>query len=137
MVTQGCVSHLLTLLEQLVLHRTVAFYCPYKVLNSVVTICLPHVLLNTTSADREAGYFLPLVHLHIEKQCPAQNIIHKSSLHLYQPTEMSKIQGRKRCLCRVWVSCTLYYCTSYLSQEAFGQVNSRCVLMYCHLKPGL
>lgn len=85
-VTQVCVSHLLTLLEQLFLHRTVAFYCPYKVFNSVVTISLPHVLLYTTSADREAGYFFPLVHLHIEKQCPAQNIIliKPSSLPAYR-----------------------------------------------------
>lgn len=58
-VTQVCVSHLLTLLEQLFLHRTVAFYCPYKVFNSVVTISLPHVLLYTTKCRQGSWILFP------------------------------------------------------------------------------
>lgn len=41
------------------------------------------------------GFFLPLVHLHIDKQCPHQNIIHDSSHHLYYPTVIPKMRGKQ------------------------------------------
>lgn len=97
----------------------------------------PNMPQRTTSRAGKVDTFSLLVHLCAEKQCLAQSTTHDLSHHLPQPRVISQNPRHVCCPCRALVSCTLYHCTSYLSQKAFGQVNSRCVLMYCHLKAGL
>lgn len=134
---RGLHSPFMTLLGQLVAQSTPAVPYPYRASKSAVTTSLPNVPWNTSIGAGKVDTFSLLVHLHIKKQCPAQNIIRDWSHHFYQPTVMSQNTRQTSCPCRAWVSWTLYHCISYLSQKAFFQVNSWCVLMYCLLKPGL
>lgn len=130
-------SHFTTLVGQLVPQRAAIFHCPYKATNSEATTSFINISWNNNCGDGKVDTASLLMYLHTEKQHSAQNTIHDSSHHLYQPTVMSQNIRQASCPCRAWVSCTSYHCTSYLPQKAFSQVNSQCVLMYCPLKPGL
>jgi len=92
---RGLYSPFMTPLGQLVPQREAASPCAYKAFKSEVTISFPNIPGNTITGARNVDTFSLLVHLHTEKQCPAQNTIHDPSQHLYQLTVMSQIQDRQ------------------------------------------